>query len=189
MAILIMPYGKKGLFTNKNAVENLIKYITRTRLNEQRASELIAYGGPSIGNYYYPEEIIAQFLGVQNLYNINNRCGRRMYHEILSFTDTEFKYLNYNYEVIKSIAAEICKIFFDRGHQVLYGIHFSEEQRLHIHFAVNTINFRTGLKLHSTKTDLEERERYCNQIIMTYCYRLQNVIAPITFGKYQSEVK
>lgn len=108
---------------------------------------------------------------------------RRVYHEVLSFTDTEFKYLQYDISIVKLIADEICKVFFDRGHQVVYGIHFSENQRLHIHFAVNIINFRTGLKLHSTTTDLKEREKYCNQLLYSYFYRLQAIIVPISFDE------
>ena len=170
MAELIMITRGHGSYTNKDAVEKVIRYITRTRWCENRQNELIAYGGAGVGIYLNPAEIIRQFLYVQNIYNINNRGGRRIYHEVLSFTDYEFQLLNWDYNSVLMIAQEISKFYYENGHQVLFGIHYSEEKRLHIHFAVNTINYRTGLKWHSSKIDLEQRKLLFNEIIKKYQY-------------------
>lgn len=43
MAILITM--RKGKYTNNDAVENVLRYVTRTRPMEDRADELIAWGG------------------------------------------------------------------------------------------------------------------------------------------------
>ena len=76
---------KSRNFTNADAVENLIRYVTRTRKNENRAGDLIKYGAAGAGYYLHPEDIIRQFLFVQNVYKINQRKGKRMYHESITF--------------------------------------------------------------------------------------------------------
>ena len=170
MAKLVMMGNRHGSYTNVDAVENVIKYITRTRAYETREDELICYGGAGIGAYLPPYDIIRQFLYVQELYNIKSRKGRRIYHETLTFTDEEFRSLNGDYKEIISIAEKISHLHFASGHQVLYGIHLSKEKKLHIHFAINTINFITGLKWHSYKGDLQERECIYNDIIKQHYY-------------------
>ena len=57
-----MNYG--GYF-NEDAVSNVIRYITRTRKNEDRKNELIGWGSYNTLNMGTPEFVIKQFLDVQ----------------------------------------------------------------------------------------------------------------------------
>lgn len=170
MAKLVVSPSGNGSYTNEKAVENVIRYITRSRIYEDRRNELISYGGAGIGGYLSPEEIIHQFLYVQEVYNIRNRRGRRICHEILCLSDEEFALLNCDYNLVEKIAQEIRYQYYLRGHQVLYGIHCSSNMRVHIHFAVNTINFITGLKWHSSKMEWIQREEMINRIVSAYYY-------------------
>lgn len=45
MAMLTMMGRRKGNYMNEDAVGKVIRYITRTRKNEDRADELITWGG------------------------------------------------------------------------------------------------------------------------------------------------
>lgn len=48
------------------------------------------------------------------------------------------------------IARKMAGEFFKDGFQVYYGVHNKDKGKvhLHIHFAVNTVNYRTGKKRH-----------------------------------------
>ena len=67
-------------------------------------------------------------------------------------------------------ADQCAQCYFDAGYQVVYAIHGTNESDLHIHFAVSTINFRSGLKWHDSKTDLDLREALFNKILGKYQY-------------------
>lgn len=58
MGLLIM--ANRGHYTNADAVNNVVRYITRTRINEDRQKELIYYNGFGVVNYLTPAEMISQ---------------------------------------------------------------------------------------------------------------------------------
>ncbi len=149
--------ARQAYYKNDNAVENVIRYITRTRANETRRNELICYGGAGVDITASPAEIINQFLMVQDFYKINERGGRRLIHEVYSFTDEEFNLLNNDYALINLIAREISAYFFDQGYMVVYAIHCEIDKRVHIHFAVNSINYYNGKKFVSKGEDFKNR--------------------------------
>lgn len=155
----------KANYSNKNAVENVIRYVTRSRPNEDRADSLISYGGSGVRCYGTPEEMINQFLYVQYVYNIDRRGGRRLYHEVFNLTDEDFKRLCFDLNQVNIFAQTICNVYYKMGHQVVYAIHYEPEEHLHIHFVVNTINFRTGRKWHEYKASTACREMLFNEIL------------------------
>ncbi len=186
MGILIMMNYKnpdyiidrrKSNYTNKNAVENVIRYVTRTRVEETRAGELISYGGAGVGYYLPIEEIIWQFLLVQNIYNINARKGKRIYHEVFRLSEEDFRQLNCSYERVNEFAMQICQWYYRMGHQVVYAIHFDANLGIHIHLVVNTINFRNGLKWHTSMVDLGNRQFVYNRILYDLPYIVINKIS------------
>ena len=58
----------------------------------------------------------------------------------------------------------------DQKKDQMVTIHGTNESDLHIHFAVSTINFRSGLKWHDSKTDLDLRDALFNKILGKYQY-------------------
>lgn len=171
MAMLITI--RKGNYTNSDAVENVIRYITRTRANEDRAYELIAWGGMGIGTYQTPELAIEQFRILQRVHRIETR-GSRMFHEVLRLTDGEFGWLEHDYGRVYQVALNCAQHYYAMGHQVVFAIHQAKKdcqggnQGLHIHFAVNTINFMTGNKWHSNIRENITRDRLFNGYIWKF---------------------
>ena len=109
--------------------------------------------------------IFAQFLRVQDVYSIERRGGRRLYHEVFNLTDEDFKRLCFDLNQVSIFAQTICNVYYQMGHQVVYAIHYEPEEHLHIHFVVNTINFRTGRKWHEYKASTACREMLFNKIL------------------------
>ncbi len=162
-------YGKRRAnYSNAKAVENVIRYITRSRINETRRQDLISYGGLGINCFGRPEEIINQFLYVQHVYNIEARKGRRLYHEVFLLSDEEYCRLCQDMDQVNALAIELCNVYYQMGHQVVYAIHYEENKHLHIHFVFNSINVVTGKKWHEYKHDVARRERLFNEILMNH---------------------
>lgn len=169
----------KPNYTNKYAVHNVIKDITRTRGDEQYYNQLISYGAIGCGTIISADVLIKEFLCIQNIHNIERKKGRRIYHEVFSLRDEEVAGLYYNMNFLYSVAMECANWYFEQGHQVVFAIH--HQSRFHIHFAVNTINFRTGLKFHTSKTEKEAREKLFNLILYKYLEIAKIPVSPITF--------
>lgn len=86
MGIMI---AMKGKYENSQVIENVVRYITRTRSSEKRSDELLAYGSHGVAEYLSVEVMIRQMKAVQEFYRIEQRKGRRMYHEVFSLTNEE----------------------------------------------------------------------------------------------------
>ena len=155
----------KPNYSNKDAVEKVIRYVTRSRVNEDRFDNLISYGGVGVNCFGRPEEMITQFLYVQRIFNIESRGGRRLYHEVFNLTQEDFCRLCLDLNQVNILAQTICSVYYQMGHQVVYAIHNEQEEHLHIHFVVNTINFITGRKWHEYKYSVTEREKVFNEIL------------------------
>lgn len=161
--------GRQSYYKNTDAVENVIRYILRERYCETRRPDLISYGGAGIDINASAATIINQFLAIQNLYKIDERGGRRLVHEVYSFSDEEFKMLGENYALVDYVAREISAYFYAQGFQIVYAIHNESGKRVHIHFVMNTINFRTGKKFVSRGEDFKYRLMFFNQIFRKVC--------------------
>lgn len=161
-----------GRYANADAVDNVIRYVTRTRSDEQRKEELQEYGGLGFFRYDTTETMIARFKAVQNAYGIGYRKGKRIFHEVFSITDREFEGINCDMKLLNQIALELCGEYYRQGFQVVYAIHWDKEKKLHIHFAVNAVSFMTGKKFITSKDGNNERERLFNEKLYCYCRML-----------------
>lgn len=185
MAMLTMMGREKGSYTNADAVENVIRYITRTRPEEDRANELIAWSGMGVGCYASPELVIEQFRTVQEVYGKETNGGRKIYHEILGFQEAEFERMWRDYNLVYQIAVECAKRYYSMGHQVVFAIHHALRDRqignkgVHIHFAVNTVNFMTGKKWHTSFRQSDVREWDFNQNMIDATN--ERIIEPLYF--------
>lgn len=161
---------REGNYTNKNAVGNCIRYITRTRINENRQGELIAWGGMGVGCYTVPELAIQQFCGVQKAYG---KGGRKLFHEVYNLRDEEFERLGCNYVFVYQIAVRCAEYYYRFGHQVVFAIHHVRNVQkgnkgVHIHFVINSVNFMTGGKWHTGMKESYGREMMFNQIMRDF---------------------
>lgn len=178
---------KNRNYTNADAVENLIRYVTRTRENESRGRDLIAYGAVGADYSYSIENLIQQFRFVQYIYGINSRGGRRMYHEVFNLKDCEKERLANDPEMLWQVGRECCQAYYYMGHQAVFAIHWEPEKRCHIHFAVNSINFRNGRKWHTTIAEIKQREGDFNEILCKYEIMATGAIEPLEFF-YNEEI-
>lgn len=172
---------KKKNYTNLDAVNNLIRYVTRTRENEDRAGDLIAFGAVGADYSHSVDDMIQQFLYVQNVNGINSRGGRRMYHEVFNLLDWEAERLANSPEWLWNVGMECSRIYYQMGHQAVFGVHWEPEKRCHIHFAVNTINFTDGRKWHTSMPEIKEREAVFNEILRRYQIMATGAIEPLIF--------
>lgn len=162
-----MTYGN---YTNKDAIEKCIRYITRTRVNEDRKNELIGWGGVGVGFYTVPELVIQQFRGVQRAYG---KDGRKIFHEVYNFLDEEFEQLFCNYDFVYQIAVKCAEYYYLMGNQVVFAVHHARNaqkgnKHVHIHFVVNPVNYMTGEKWHTGMRESYGRGLMFNQIMRDF---------------------
>ncbi len=174
-------FYKKGNYTNDDAVENLIRYVTRTRENESRGGDLIAYGAVGAGYYLSPENIIRQFLYVQKANKIDIRKGRRMYHEVFNLCDCEVEPFYMGWEQLWHVGMDCCRIYYQMGFQAVFAIHWEQGKRYHFHFAINSISFLDGRKWHTSIPEIKQREMIFNQILVNRQRIVCQKVAPIIF--------
>lgn len=91
-----------------------------------------------------------------------------MYHEVLNLKDEEAKLFGEDMDKLYQFAMACCNLYYMNGHQVVFAVHFETEKRLHIHFAVNSVNYNNGQKWHTSFEDRNHREAYFNFLLEKY---------------------
>lgn len=177
-------------YTNRNAVKYVIDDITRNRKNEKYEYQLLGYGALGANHFLSVEDMIKTFNYIQQAYDIEQRGGRRIYHEVFWFSEEELILMNWDVQQMWNFAYEVSREFFyKKGHQVIFAIHYDLRGKYHVHFAVNTVNYITGAKLQTFKKDMKEREGGCNVILKKYLCPIcsTGIRAPFYFGIYKGE--
>lgn len=189
MAILIVSPGQ---YKNRRAMYYVIQYVTRTRKNETRKNELIAFG--ILGASSNPQEAIDQFYIVQSRLKGSN-VGKRVFHETLQLKKEEVNI--FESATLYQFALECAYFYFREGYQVCFAVHNDYEKGCHIHFVVNPVNFLTGMKFNNNYNKEKEREVLFNQILFkyhnntsTYGLRISPLIySPIYFDNLKCDQK
>ncbi len=156
---------KHETFCNPDAPEKLINYITRA--SGERKQELVSWGGAGVLEYSV-ESVIDQFYFAQKAHTRHGDFGRYMSHTLFAFSPEGEYAVNKNDIDVDEIARQMARDIFEQDHcQVVYGVHKPDktEPHLHIHFAINTVNYRTGGKRHENKTQTSARNQRLNAII------------------------
>ena len=110
-------------YSNKDAMVNVINYICR---------------GPFIGGLgVNPNCAALQMSLVKHVWYKTG--GRQVRHFIVSFADNESTDL----DELMAYGYAIANYYYEKGFQVVFGVHTNTRHQ-HIHFAVNTVNFRNG---------------------------------------------
>ena len=53
---------------------------------------------------------------------------------------------------VKAVSKAVAKIIYEEGYLVYYGIHTSTDN-LHIHFAIDSVNYLSGKKWHKSRLE------------------------------------
>lgn len=183
---------KNDMYTNEEAIPNLIHYVTRTGNRIDRAEELIGWGAACCCYLVTPDDCITFFLQIQNNARRDRNIKSKALHEILTFSDEEEKILLQNIDHLMEFGRKCSEIYYGEGFQCVFGIHYGihcedhnpesiNKKRLHIHFVINAVNFITGNLFHTRisskvftmnqKTffkipyDTKEREQAMNKLL------------------------
>ncbi len=162
---LIYKAGR-GNYTNPDAPEKLIRYITRT--NGKAGNDLAAWGGLGVTEFAGVDAVIRQFSIVQETYERNGEFGRHIDHEIFSLSpEAEHAALS-NHVDLDRMAREMARDIYENDHcQVVYGVHRPDrnDAHTHIHFGINTVSYRTGRKRRENKRQTREREERFGKVV------------------------
>ena len=142
----LIDSNRGGNHTNRDALIQGIKYISRTRKNEDRANELVAYGATGISSD--PELGYQEMLFTQKQYKINARKGKRVEHHIFGLGYEDKNERKLSDEQLTQFAKECSEEYYKMGFQNCYALHREPSGEMHIHFMINSIQFTTGLKFH-----------------------------------------
>ncbi len=182
MAFLAVSPGE---YKNPQAVTNTIKYITRTRVNENRRGDLFDFG--AVGVSRNPEIAIEQYKIVQRQFREPGNIGKRVFHETLQLEEGEMKLLNNAPRHIVAFANLCAYFYYNLGFQVVFAVHWDKEKKYHIHFVVNSVCFLNGRKWQNTYDKEEVRKAHFSYCLMwyhsTYIEPLTNIIQPISIER------
>ncbi len=156
----------KGNYQTQDSIKNVIRYIARE--NGMSKDDLICRGAMGATDFTSIDMTIRQFRCVQLLHERKGNFGRYIDHEIYSFSEEAQEAIYENDIPVEKIARSMAQDFYDDGFQVYYGVHRPDEteKHLHVHFAVNTVNFKAGKKRHENKTATKKRQERLDRIVM-----------------------
>lgn len=162
---VIMP---RQSFTSYRQAENLIRYITRTRKNEEHSDDCIACGGHGVSISYSIQSAIDQFnqvyatAGDKQTKNMKQKKNRHVSHEYYMIHDAYAAVLSR--EEMNELAYRLSEYYWTLGYQVIYGVHQPDEtvKHYHIHFAVNMVNCSGGRRWSARGSENLVRSRWFN---------------------------
>lgn len=162
--ILINKAGHSR-YDKADSIENLIRYISRE--NGKSKNDLICCGAFGATDFTDIDTTIMQFKCTQLLHTRKGSFGRYIDHEIYSFSDDEEKLIIQNNIPVEKLAEEMACDFYSDGFQVYYGVHKKDEctNNLHIHFAINTVNFHIGNKRREYQSATKKRGQRFRRIV------------------------
>lgn len=134
---------------SKSSIVTAINYITKKEKTEEK---LIS------GIDCNPETAIDEMKATKELYDKDD--GRQYAHYIQSFNPID----NISYEK----AHEIGKEFIEnndkfKGHEIIMATH-KDKDHVHNHFIINSVNYETGKKLHTTKYEYQAMKDISNKL-------------------------
>lgn len=118
----------------------ILKIVNESYFNEKAMVNVIDYicrGGYTGGLGVNPECAALQMSLVKRLWYKEE--GRQIRHFILSFSNKE----PVDHDTLMAYGYATACYYFKKGFQVLFGVHYNTLHH-HLHFAVNTVNFRDG---------------------------------------------
>lgn len=123
-------------------IQELTQYIAGEGTNKEK-EEVFYIGSKGLDQEH--DKAAKQIIKMQRALKKNN--GRRMYHMIISFNTSTKNLLK-----VKAVSKAVAKVIYEEGYLVYYGIHTSTDN-LHIHFAIDSVNYLSGKKWHKSRSE------------------------------------
>ena len=150
MAILKIV-NEAGKYHDNRALATVIDYCRKPEKVEN------GYVGGIACN---PLQAVIEMETLASLYNKND--GLRLRHMCLNFEPNELTEPFTAY-VIGHQAA----MYYGYDYQIFYGVH-QDKEHIHIHFVMNTVSYRSGLKYQGTKKDYYDYQNHLRAILSEY---------------------
>lgn len=116
-------------------------------------------GGKLVGSYAcMSEHGIDDWLMVKKVHHKSG--GKQGEHIVLSLTPDRKSVSDEEY---MKVAEEVAECVF-HGYNCIYSVHTDSKTR-HMHFLVNSVSFETGLRYHSSKSDLAATKATVNRVL------------------------
>ena len=132
---------RKDRYEKDKDIQELTQYIAGEGNNKEK-EEVFYIGSKGLDQEH--DKAAKQIIKMQRALKKNNG---RMYHMIISFnTNTK------NLLKVKAVSKAAAKIIYEEGYLVYYGIHTSTDN-LHIHFAIDSVNYLSGKKWHKSRSE------------------------------------
>lgn len=162
---LLINKAGEGKYCQEDAIRNLIRYIARK--NGLPKDDLVCCGAFGATDFTDIDDTVRQFECVQLLHKRKGRIDRYVDHEVYSFSMEDENNLKKYNGSLDVIARKMANEFFKDGFQVYYGVHHKDKGtgHLHIHFAVNTVNYKTGKKRHENMAKTKRNEQKFRDIV------------------------
>lgn len=179
---ILTNHAGKGHYTNKDAIRKLVKYIARAEGSSKAGKgDVLCTGSYGAVDFLGEEFTVRKFEDIQHCYHKAGKVSRYADHEIFSFPPNASRILKENPKILSKLADEMAAVLSDGQYQVFYGIHTGtgadkdnstlsdtekcQDSNLHIHFAVNTVNFQTLNKRQETMTATRAHEKQLQKIV------------------------
>ena len=150
---ILINKAKKGKYGNPDAASKIKGYILGERgSSKEDRKDVMHYGAYGAVDFLDTALIIEQFLDVQNCHVRHDKNKRYADHEIFVFSEDDGRLLKDNPDHIPGMSGKMASVLSDGEYQVFYGVHngslrdekYTETNgKLHIHFLVNPVSFKT----------------------------------------------
>ncbi len=145
--------GEKLTYKTLGSVRRLINYI----LQESKTREELM--GGLLCN---PKTAFEEFVLTKAIYGKLPEGGISKSEEVIHFTQS-FKIEEITPELAKEIADKLLTHKLFEGFQIVYAVH-TDQKHIHTHFAINSVNYETGLRWHISKNDLQGIKDWSNEL-------------------------
>ena len=151
-------YHTEKKYHDKDAIDDVVSYVIRS---DKTTADLV--GGFCVNPFMAAD----QFRIIARIYNKD--FGIHLRHMVMSFSKAEA----INIRDAKNIAYQIAAYYAEQ-YQILYAVHI-DAKHLNIHFVMNTVSYRTGMKYDGSKQDYYDFQMYMKRILK--CYGLTLYVA------------
>ena len=149
------PSGQRK-YHDDHAFHDVVSYV----LNPAKTPQGFIGGyGVNVAHAAFEMELLSQSFGKDK--------GLRLRHMELSFSPSEAKCFHTRvYHALYKIASYVCQYYADE-YQIVFAVH-EDTDHPHIHFVMNCVNYRTGLKYRGDKADYYRFQSYVRGFLQEY---------------------